>query len=70
MLIVKRTGGRFTSHIVTSNVIRYRVKPVQDSTTHTTKTQTPFDRFKEFAAAVFQAPKPSIPKPRKKAKKK
>ncbi|OQW36524.1 MAG: hypothetical protein A4E19_15290 [Nitrospira sp. SG-bin1] len=37
-------------------------KPAQDSTTHTTKTQTPFDRFKDALSIVASVPKSSLPK--------
>nr|WP_281719460.1 hypothetical protein [Nitrosomonas nitrosa] len=42
-------------------------KIVQDSTTHTAKTQTPFDRFKEALAVVASVPKSSLPKTKKKS---
>lgn len=41
-------------------------KPAEKPTTQFEKAQTPFDRFKEFASVVFQAPKPSLPKVSKK----
>ena len=34
------------------------------------KTETPFDRFKAIASAVFQTPKSSLPKVSKKSKRK